>query len=135
MLFDQVLALVVRDGGAAVGVRDGGQHDVAEVGGGCGVDKSLALSDLGGEVGAERRGDREQRVGSGERGVEGGAIVEVGLAHLGAEVAQGFGGRRRGLAGECAYPVAGLQQGAGGGPALRAGGSGDGNGEHRLSRR
>ena len=66
---------------------------MAEAGGRRGVDEGPALPDLGGEVGAERCGDREQRGGTGERGIEGNAIVEVGLAHLGAEVAEGFGGR------------------------------------------
>jgi hypothetical protein len=70
-------------------------HDVPETGG-CRVDEGLAVPGLGGRVGAERSGDREQGVRSVERGVEGGAVVEVRVPHLRSEVAQSVGGGRAG---------------------------------------
>ncbi|KPI34217.1 hypothetical protein OV450_5973 [Actinobacteria bacterium OV450] len=77
---------------------------------------------------------KQEGVRSGQSGVEGAAVVEVGVAHVRPEAAQRIGGGRSGPAGERADAVAGGQQVAGGGPALSPGGSGDGDGEHGSPR-
>ncbi|TVZ83197.1 hypothetical protein FB157_12361 [Streptomyces sp. BK340] len=103
---------------------------MADPGGRRRVQQGPALADLGGGVRTERGGHREEGVGAGEGGVQGVTVVEVGVPDVRTEPAQGLGRRCGRGAGEGADPESGGQQGAGGGPALGAGRTGDGDGGH-----